>query len=302
MFNNSNMIAHIRTHTGKKPFICGTCNKAFAQSSALTIHMRVHNGDKPYKCEICNKAAFSQSDSLTKHMRTHSGSKSYVCTTCGQAFAVSGNLTTHMRTHSGDRPYPCTTCGQAFAVSSSLTKHVMTTHTDKNSSEYKIHCEKQNKRFRERYATDFEFRAKSQMRRDFDRFRNGKGKSGNTMALVGCTIEELILHLNNNTRGLIYGQKDLEIDHIRPMASFTLYDDPVQQHECLGFNNLQLLTREDNNAKSDYYDAEEYAKTPGAIAIAILRIGWEAKFASNSEMAGPGADEETEDESDGEFE
>lgn len=80
----------------------------------------------------------------------------------------------------------------------------------------------------------------------------GKGKASGTKDLIGCTTEELWLHLEAQfTEGMTrenYGE--WHVDHIRPCASFDLTC-PEQQRECFHYSNLQPLWAEDNLKKSD---------------------------------------------------
>lgn len=113
---------------------------------------------------------------------------------------------------------------------------------------------KHAKYIRERRKHDHSFRLLLSLR---DRVRHaikGKNKSLHTLDLLGCSVEELWIHLEKQfTTGMTrenHGRNGWHIDHIIPCASFDL-SDPEQQRKCFHYTNLQPLWAEDNIKKGN---------------------------------------------------
>ena len=274
-FNNQGLVYHICTHTGEKPCICQElnddgkqCKMRSANPANLRSHIQsVHNKEKGHVC---------------KHIFANGPREGEEC---GMSFTKKEGLVAHIQHHTGLYLHVCKffddegiSCGKGFPKPDNLRSHVMTNHTDKTSPEYLKYREKYNKYWRERYANDVEYRVSNIMRSSFTNFMNNHGGktdiTGRTQDLLGCTWEQLVIHLHNNPHGYTLDMEGIDIDHIRCVASF-LIGCVIEQHRCFNFNNLQLMPAHENrNVKRATYIPAEYEKTDSYKAIELLVPGW----------------------------
>ncbi|XP_053982057.1 zinc finger protein 236-like isoform X1 [Hylaeus volcanicus] len=103
---------------------CKYCPKTFRKPSDLIRHVRTHTGERPYKCDFCNKS-FAVKCTLDSHTKVHTGKKTFRCHVCSSLFATKGSLKVHMRLHTGSKPFKCPVCDSRFRTSGHRKVHLL---------------------------------------------------------------------------------------------------------------------------------------------------------------------------------
>jgi len=112
----------------------------------------------------------------------------------------------------------------------------------------------QNRRQKEYRSNNLNFRIAGGIRNAMNMALKKGFKAGHTIELLGCSIEYLYHHLENQfTEGMTwdnYGRNGWHIDHIIPLSYFDL-SDPEQQKRAWYYTNLRPMWASDNITKGN---------------------------------------------------
>jgi hypothetical protein len=128
--------------------------------------------------------------------------------------------------------------------------------------EHQHNKDKINDYRRNRRKTNTTVMIRDNLRRRVNKALSHNIKSKHTLELLGCSLDELKVHLQetaikNGYKDFNindYSGDDYHIDHIRPCSFYDL-SKSEEQSECFHYTNMQILSASKNEQKGDRYES-----------------------------------------------
>ena len=178
--------------------------------------------------------------------------KTKVCSKCGIEKSLNEFSTDNQRK---DGLYPqCRLCRKLYQQENKeKRKQYRKVYNQKNKHIHALYIQNYRKNISVRLADSLRTRVRFVLNRNI--------KFGHTLELLGCSIEELRKHLENQFKpGMTWnnygtgwynnGMAEWQIDHIKPLAKFNLIKES-EQKKAIHYTNLQPLWAEENWSKSN---------------------------------------------------
>lgn len=137
MFNRqARLEAHVRSHTGERPFKCTWegCDKAYSDKKYLNGHIHsAHLKTPKFVCQQCDKS-FATGQRLERHGLVHLGEDRYRCRDyppCNETFRKHKTLQRHiLKEHLGEKPFKCEAddCNESYNTLNALKAHTQREH------------------------------------------------------------------------------------------------------------------------------------------------------------------------------
>ena len=135
-----------------------------------------------------------------------------------------------------------------------LTKQKTYGINHRQTKQYRENRKKYIREYQQKQRTNSSYKIQDNISRRIRASMTQGYKSETTIKLLGCSIEELKIHLEEQfKKGMSwdnYGMYGWHIDHIMPCSSFDLTD-IEQQKICFHYTNLQPLWAKDNLSKGN---------------------------------------------------